>query len=148
MNAPRPDTIDAAQIQWLLSRFASGTEGVTDTVAIASDGRLLATSDALTRTDADRLATVTAAFANLARGAGTGFELGEPVHVVVDLEGGFLVIKTINANCVLGILANAEADLDELAYDVTTFTKQVGGAITAAVVAELAAAIADNVTEQ
>jgi predicted regulator of Ras-like GTPase activity (Roadblock/LC7/MglB family) len=148
MNAPRPDTTDAAQIQWLLSRFASGTAGVADTVANSSEGRLLATSDALTRTDADRLATVTAAFANLARGAGTGFDLGEPVKVVVNFDRGFLLIKTINALCVLGILATAEAEFDELAYDVTTFTNQVGGAITAAVVAELAAAIADNVTEQ
>ena len=145
MNDSGPgSTTDLEQIEWLLSHLASESPGVTGAVTIASDGRLLTASEGLTTTAARRLAAVTTAFTSLARGVGTGFELGEPTKLVVDLDRGCFVIKPINVNCVLGVVASGAANLDELADDLTTLADHVGGAITADVVGALAAAIPDD----
>ncbi|HEX3649850.1 MAG TPA: roadblock/LC7 domain-containing protein, partial [Pseudonocardiaceae bacterium] len=54
---------------WLLSNFVRGTDGVRDAVAVSSDGLLIAMSEGLDRTAADRLAALTSGLASLAKSA-------------------------------------------------------------------------------
>jgi predicted regulator of Ras-like GTPase activity (Roadblock/LC7/MglB family) len=141
----QPANPDPTEVHWLLSRFGSVAAGVAETVAISIDGRRLAASPGLSRAGADRLTAVTTALASLARGAGDAFDLGASSRVVVELDDGYLMVGAVNAHCRLGIVATSAADLDDLSAALTMVTRQVGAALTPAIVAELAGTVA---TEQ
>ena len=54
-----PLSSEAQRFNWLLSQFAANTSEVIDAIAVSSDGLLIAMSNTLDRTNADRLAAIT-----------------------------------------------------------------------------------------
>lgn len=133
---------DVGQFGWLLSRFTKATAGVVQTVAVSSDGRLVAVADGVTRSDARRLAVVTTAMRNLAEGVGGACAAGAVEKVIVDLDRGYLFINAINPHCLLGIVAGGGTDLADLAYDITVLINQVGPVVTPDLIDSLASALA------
>ena len=109
---------EAQQFNWLLNQFAGNTPEVIDAIAVSSDGLLIAMSNKLDRANADRLAAITSALISLAQGAGRVYELGSPNKVIIDLEGGYLLVSAISAGSALGVLATRSANLGNLAYGV------------------------------
>ena len=49
---------EARSFSWLLNGFVEKTAGVTDAVAVSSDGLLMAMSSSLTRASAEQLAAI------------------------------------------------------------------------------------------
>lgn len=93
---------DAQSFNWLLNRFASETAGVSEAIAVSSDGLLMAMSSTLDRTEADRLAAITSAIMSLANGASRCYDLGEPNKVIIDLDHGYMLVSMISAGSALG----------------------------------------------
>jgi predicted regulator of Ras-like GTPase activity (Roadblock/LC7/MglB family) len=128
---------EAQQFNWLLSQFAANTPEVIDAIAVSSDGLLVAMSHTLDRASADRLAAITSAITSLAQGAGRIYNLGAPNKVIIDLDGGYLLVSSISAGSSLGVLASRAANLGNLAYEMAVFANRAGEFITPQLIEEL-----------
>ncbi len=128
---------EAQQFNWLLGRFATETAGVNEAIAVSSDGLLVAMSSNLTRADADRLAAITSAITSLANGAARVYDLGGTNKVIIDLDGGYLLVSAISPGSALGVLASKDANLGNLAYDMAMFANRAGAVLTPQLIDEL-----------
>ncbi len=142
MTAPSQHISTAAQqFNWLLNQFAAKTPLVTDAIAVSSDGLLIAMSDGIERTEADRMAAVTSAMISLANGASAVRHLGAPNRVIIDMDGGYLLIIAISAGSTLGVFAGKSANLGHLAFEMATFANRAGEVLTPALIEELKATV-------
>ncbi len=128
---------EAQQFNWLLSRFANETAGVSETIAVSSDGLLIAMSANLSRADADRLAAITSAITSLANGAARVYDLGRTNKVIIDLDRGYMLVSAISPGSALGVLARKDANLGNLAYDMAMFANRAGAVLTPQLIDEL-----------
>jgi predicted regulator of Ras-like GTPase activity (Roadblock/LC7/MglB family) len=128
---------EARQFNWLLTEFAKDAPGVTDAIAVSSDGLLIAVSNTMDRADADRLAAITSAIVSLAGGAARVYDLGAPVKIVIDLERGLILVCAISAGSALGVLAAKSANLGAVAYEMAMFANRAGSVLTPTLIDEL-----------
>jgi predicted regulator of Ras-like GTPase activity (Roadblock/LC7/MglB family) len=142
MTVPAYQTsAEAQQFNWLLQRFAADTAGVMEAIAVSSDGLLIAMSSGQERADADRLAAITSAIASLAGGAARLYRLGLANKVIIDLEGGYMLVSSISMGSSLGVLARRDANLGDLAYEAALFANRAAGVLTPGLVNELKATV-------
>jgi predicted regulator of Ras-like GTPase activity (Roadblock/LC7/MglB family) len=136
-TSPSGLSIDAQNFNWLVSRFAHDTGGVIAAIAVSSDGLLIASSSTLERANADRLAAISSAMLSLAHGASECHPLGQPDKVVIELTQGYLLVCTISAGSVLGVLATKQASLGTVAYEMALFANRATGVLTPRLIEEL-----------
>ncbi|MGW5236356.1 roadblock/LC7 domain-containing protein [Streptomyces nodosus] len=129
----------AADFTWLLNRFANETAGVVDAIAVSSDGLLIAVSELREQADSERLAAIVSGITSLAAGASGNYGLGELNKVIIDLEGGHVLVSSIGSGAVLGVVADKEAKLGNIAYEMTLFANRAGTALSPQLVLELKA---------
>jgi predicted regulator of Ras-like GTPase activity (Roadblock/LC7/MglB family) len=134
---PTDLTAAAADFTWLLNRFATETAGVVDAIAVSSDGLLIAASRLRDHADSDRLAAIVSGITSLAAGASGNYGLGALNKVIIDLEGGHLLVSAIGSGAVLGVVASKEAKLGNIAYEMTLFANRAGAALSPQLVLEL-----------
>jgi predicted regulator of Ras-like GTPase activity (Roadblock/LC7/MglB family) len=127
----------AADFTWLLGRFATETAGVVDAIAVSSDGLLIAMSRRGESADSERLAAIVSGITSLAMGASGNYGLGGLNKVIIDLEGGHVLVSAIGSGAVLGVVASNEAKLGNIAYEMTLFANRVGAALNPQLVLEL-----------
>jgi predicted regulator of Ras-like GTPase activity (Roadblock/LC7/MglB family) len=132
-----PLSSEAQRFNWLLSQFAANTSEVIDAIAVSSDGLLIAMSNTLDRTNADRLAAITSAIISLAHGAARVYDMGAPNKVIIDLDGGYLLVSAISSGATLGVLASRAANLGNLAYEMAVFANRAGEVISPQLIEEL-----------
>src|SRR6476620_6305752 len=119
-----PLSSEAQRFNWLLSQFAAKTSEVIDAIAVSSDGLLIAMSNTLDRTNADRLAAITSAIISLAQGAARVYDMGAPNKVIIDLDGGYLLVSAISSGATLGVLESAATYLGTLSYGMAVFSNR------------------------
>lgn len=127
----------AADFTWLLDRFATDTAGVVDAIAVSSDGLLIAASRLRDHADSERLAAIVSGMTSLAAGASGNYGLGGLNKVIIDLEGGHVLVSAIGCGAVLGVVTSNEAKLGNIAYEMTLFANRAGAALTPQLVLEL-----------
>ena len=132
---------EAQTFNWLLDSFTSGTAGVLEAVAVSSDGLLMAMSATRDRANAERLAAVVSGITSLSGGAAHWYSLGGLNRVIVDMAGGYLLITSISAGSVLGVIADRSANLGAVAYEMTLFASRAGGALSPRLIVELKNAV-------
>jgi predicted regulator of Ras-like GTPase activity (Roadblock/LC7/MglB family) len=137
MTSPAGVSVEAQNFNWLVARFAQETAGVLAAIAVSSDGLLVATSAALERANADRLAAISSAMLSLANGVSECYPLGEPDKVVIELAGGYLLVCTISVGCALGVLASKQASLGTVAFEMALFANRASGVLTPMLIEEL-----------
>ena len=130
-------SVEAQNFNWLVARFANETAGVIAAIAVSSDGLLVASSSALERANADRLAAISSAMLSLAHGVGDCHPLGEPDKVVIELAQGYLLVCTISVGCLLGVLASKQASLGTVAYEMAVFANRASAVLTPRLIEEL-----------
>jgi predicted regulator of Ras-like GTPase activity (Roadblock/LC7/MglB family) len=135
--APTDLRAAAADFNWLLNRFASETAGVVDAIAVSSDGLLIAVSRLRDHADSDRLAAIVSGITSLAAGASGNYGLGSLNKVIIDLEGGHVLVSAIGSGAVLGVVTSKEAKLGNIAYEMTLFANRAGAALSPQLVLEL-----------
>ncbi|MEU5520642.1 roadblock/LC7 domain-containing protein [Streptomyces sp. NPDC047860] len=127
----------AEDFTWLLNRFATETAGVVDAIAVSSDGLLIAVSRLCDHADSERLAAIVSGITSLAAGASGNYGLGALNKVIIDLEGGHLLVSALGSGSVLGVVTSNEAKLGNVAYEMTLFANRVGAALSPELVLEL-----------
>jgi predicted regulator of Ras-like GTPase activity (Roadblock/LC7/MglB family) len=132
---------EAQTFNWLLDTFTSGTAGVHEAIAVSSDGLLMAMSAIKDRANAERLAAVVSGLTSLSGGAASWYGLGGLNRVIIDMTDGYLLVTSISSGSVLGVIADRQANLGTLAYEMTLFASRAGGALTPRLIAELKNAV-------
>ena len=136
----------AADFTWLLNRFATETAGVVDAIAVSSDGLLIAVSRPQDPGSSERLAAVVSGMTSLASGAAGNYGLGALNKVIIDMEGGYLLIARIGSGAVLGAVTTADAKLANVAYEMTLFANRVGTVLSPQLIVELKNTVGMGVT--
>ena len=128
---------EAKTFNWLLDNFTQNTVGVLEAVAVSSDGLPIAMSAIKDRANADRLAAVVSGMTSLAGGAAHMYDMGDLNRVIVDLTRGYLLVTAISIGSVMGVIASRNANLGNVAYEMTLFANRAGAALTPQLIIEL-----------
>jgi uncharacterized protein len=128
---------EVRNFNWLLSSFVDGTPGVTDAVAVSSDGLLMAMSSALERAGAEQLAAIIAGMTSLAESTARCFALGRLGQVIIAMDEGYLFVSQVSDGSSLGVVADRRCDVGSVGYQMTLLVERVGAALSPALVAEL-----------
>ena len=138
MTTPASEVSEEVQnFNWLVARFVQETAGVIAAIAVSSDGLLVATSAALERATADRLAAIASAILSLAHGVTESYPLGEPDKAVIELTQGYLLVCTISDGCALAVLASKQAKLGGVAFEMALFANRASTVLTPSLIEEL-----------
>jgi uncharacterized protein len=135
--SPVVASAEVRNFNWLLTSFVDSTSGVTDAVAVSSDGLLMAMSSSLERAGAEQLAAIIAALTSLADSTARCFALGNLDQVIVAMGGGYLFVSSVSDGSCLGVLADRRCDVGAVGYQMTLLVERAGAALTPALVAEL-----------
>lgn len=127
----------AQDFTWLLARFAQDTAGVIDVIAVSSDGLLMALAGDADRASSDRLSAIVSGIVSLAGGAGPSYGLGPLNKVIVDAEGGFLVVMAMGEGALLAVVAERSASLSTVAYEAALFINRTNGMLNPQLIIEL-----------
>jgi len=121
---------NAKQFHWLLDQFVANTAGVLDAIAVSSDGLLLATSSGPSQENAEQLAAVTAGLTSLTRGAADMFNMDGVEQVLIEMTGGHMFVASVSDGSALSVLAEKEADLGLVGYEMALLIERVGTTLT------------------
>jgi predicted regulator of Ras-like GTPase activity (Roadblock/LC7/MglB family) len=128
--------LDQHQFGWLLGNFVHQTDGVREAVAVSSDGLLIASSDGLSRIDADQLAAIASSLVSLGRGAAKRYDFEGLKLVMIEMKRGFLLVSTIAGGSCLGVVAEGDCDLGLIGYEITSLAERFGPLLTPALISE------------
>lgn len=132
---------DSRTFNWLLANFVRNTDGVRDAVAVSSDGLLIAVSEGLGRTDADHLAAVVSGLASLARSASRRYDFDGMKLLMIEMRRGFLMVSAIRDGSCIGVLADSNAELGLVGYEMAVLGERAGDLLTPALIADLRQAL-------
>ncbi|WP_433230533.1 roadblock/LC7 domain-containing protein [Actinomadura formosensis] len=113
-------------LNWLLDSLVQRVAAVQNAAVLSSDGLRIAASSGLAREESDHLSAVAASFQSLARGAGESFGGGPVRQTIVEMESAFLFVTAAGRGACLAVLADADADLGVIAYEMAMLVTRVG----------------------
>ena len=131
----------ARNFNWLLVNFVRNTSGVHETIAVSSDGFLLASSANSNRQGVEQFAAIISGVTSLTNGAGHLLDCGQVEQVVIEMERGLLFVSSISDGSALGVLASKDCDMGLIGYEMTMLLDRVGSVLTPVLVSELKNAI-------
>ncbi|WP_158852268.1 roadblock/LC7 domain-containing protein [Saccharothrix deserti] len=118
------------QFGWLVGNFADRVPGVAHAVVISVDGLLLTASSGLPDDRADQLAAIAAGVASLTESAARCFDGGGVLRSVIEMQYGIMLLMSIRDGSCLAVLASPDADVGQVAYEMTVVVDQVGQLLT------------------
>jgi predicted regulator of Ras-like GTPase activity (Roadblock/LC7/MglB family) len=132
-NMNNKGTVDPSltTLDWLVNNLVERVPGSEHAVVLSADGLSLARSRNLGREDAEHLAAIASALHSLARGVGSRFDKGQLRQTVVELAKGYVVVTEAGQGACLAVLAEIDADLGLVAYEMNVIVGQVGDQLTA-----------------
>ncbi|MBX9426494.1 MULTISPECIES: roadblock/LC7 domain-containing protein [Streptomyces] len=129
-NAAAPSTSGHVhgngELNWLLDELVQRVGSIRKALVLSGDGLPTGASQDLTREDGEHLAAVASGFHSLAKGVGRHFEAGQVRQTVVELEDAFLFVTAAGDGSCLAVLADADSDVGQVAYEMTLMVKRVG----------------------
>ena len=128
---------EARNFTWMLNNFVEQTAGVTDAVAVSSDGLLMTMSSSLDRAAAEQLAAIISGLVSLGKGTSTCFKFDGLEQVIVSMRRGFLLVSSISEGSCLGTVATKQANIGLVGYQTTLLVERAGQMLTPSLVAEL-----------
>jgi predicted regulator of Ras-like GTPase activity (Roadblock/LC7/MglB family) len=128
---------DAQQFNWMLNNFVKDTAGVTDSVAVSSDGLLMARSNTLDDAGADQVAAIISGFVSLGQGATRCFGFEDLNQIIIAMKGGFLFVTAMGDAGCLGVVATPRCDIGNIGYQMTLLVERAGEMLTPELVDEL-----------
>ena len=87
---------EATNFSWLLGNFVRSVPGVHHTLVVSADGLLMAMSENLDRTEADRLSAVVAGLSSLTRGAARQLRGGTVRQTIIEMDDAFFFTMNIS----------------------------------------------------
>ena len=126
MTAPQGSTQDSGQLNWLLDELVQRVGSIHKALVLSGDGLPRGVSEGLTREDGEHLSAVASGFHSLAKGVGRHFGVGGVRQTVIELDEAFLFVTAAGDGSCLAVLADADADVGQIAYEMTLLVKRVG----------------------
>jgi predicted regulator of Ras-like GTPase activity (Roadblock/LC7/MglB family) len=114
------------ELAWLLDDLTRRVPHVHHALVLSNDGLVTGASGELDRSTAEHLAAVSSGFHSLARGAGRQFGTGGVRQTMVEFDEGFLFVTAAGNGSCLSVLSGMEADIGQVAYEMTRLVHQVG----------------------
>ena len=134
-------SVEARNLNWLVSNFVAGVPGVNQAAVVSSDGLLIAMSDGLDRAAADRLAAVAAGMQSIARGAAAPLRAGAVHETIVEFEHALLFVMSVSDTSALAVTAHRPCDAGLIGYEMAVLVERCAAALTPSIVAELQTAL-------
>lgn len=119
-------TRGSGELNWLLDELVQRVGSISKAMILSGDGLPRGSSESLTREDGEHLAAVASGFHSLAKGVGRHFDAGSVRQTVVELDGAFLFVTAAGDGSCLAVLADSDADVGLIAYEMTLMVKRVG----------------------
>ena len=123
MTAPSSPT---RELSWLLDDLVARVASIRKALVLSGDGLAIGSSEGLTREDSEHLAAVASGFHSLAKGVGRHFEAGRVRQTIVELDEAFLFVTAAGDGSCLAVLADADSDVGQVAYEMALLVKRVG----------------------
>lgn len=114
------------ELDWLLANMAQTVDGVQAAVILSPDGLTLGRSPGLQEADAEQLAALAAGAASLAYGTAMKFGGGDVHQTIFEMDTLLLFITPAGRGTSVALLADAEADAGQIAYELSVLVKRVG----------------------
>ncbi len=127
----------AKNFNWLIDDFVNSTAGVTDAIAVSSDGLLIAASRSLERQDAEQVAAIVTGLVSLSDGASRAFGFEGLQQVIVSMRGGYLFVSSISLGSALGVVATTGCDIGAIGYQTSLLVERAGELLTPELISEL-----------
>ncbi|MEW2395262.1 roadblock/LC7 domain-containing protein [Streptomyces sp. NPDC046862] len=115
-----------AGLGWLLDDLTERVEHVQHAMVLSSDGLVTGASTGLRREDAEHLAAVSSGLHSLAKGSGRHFGAGHVRQTMVEFDEAVLFVTAAGEGSCLCVLSAAEADIGQVAYEMTLLVNRVG----------------------
>lgn len=113
-------------LDWLLDDLTSRVQYIRHALVLSNDGLVTGASTGLAREDAEHLAAVSSGLQSLARGSGRHFRAGRARQTMVEFDEALLFVTAAGHGSCLCVLTAAEADVGQVAYEMTLLVNRVG----------------------
>ncbi|MFB7998110.1 roadblock/LC7 domain-containing protein [Streptomyces sp. NPDC056002] len=117
---------DNEGLGWLLDDLTERVEHVRHALVLSNDGLVTGASGDLRREDAEHLAAVSSGLHSLAKGSGRHFGAGGVRQTMVEFDDAVLFVTAAGDGSCLCVLSSAEADIGQVAYEMTLLVNRVG----------------------
>ena len=124
------------QLDWLLDDLVMRVPQITRAVFLSQDGLALGASKGMDQADVEHLAALAAAFQSLARSASHTFG-GDARQSIIEMTSGFFIVSAAGQGTCLAVLTTSDADIGQVAYEMTVLVDQVGPLLTPELRSEL-----------
>ncbi|MEV6738740.1 roadblock/LC7 domain-containing protein [Streptomyces sp. NPDC051104] len=114
------------ELGWLLDDLTERVEPIRHALVLSNDGLVTGTSTGLRREDAEHLAAVSSGLHSLAKGSGRHFGAGQVRQTMIEFEDAVLFVTAAGPGSCLCVLSAAEADIGQIAYEMTLMVNRVG----------------------
>jgi predicted regulator of Ras-like GTPase activity (Roadblock/LC7/MglB family) len=114
------------ELDWLLDDLTKRLAKVRHALVLSNDGLVTGASAAILRQEADHLAAVASGLHSLAKGCGRQFGTGRVRQTMVEFDDGMLFVTAAGDGSCLCVLSGAEADVGQIAYEMTLLVNRVG----------------------
>ncbi|MER0443905.1 roadblock/LC7 domain-containing protein [Streptomyces sp. NPDC006711] len=114
------------ELDWLLDDLTRRVEYVRHAIVLSNDGLVTAASSGLEREDAEHLAAVSSGLHSLAKGSGLHFRAGKVRQTMIEFDEGVLFVTAAGEGSCLCVLGSAQADIGQIAYEMTLLVNRVG----------------------
>ncbi|MEU3708828.1 roadblock/LC7 domain-containing protein [Streptomyces catenulae] len=113
-------------LDWLLDDLTQRVEKVRHALVLSNDGLVTGVSQGLARQDAEHLAAVASGLHSLAKGSGHHFRAGRVRQTMVEFDDVVLFVTAAGDGSCLCVLAGRNADMGQIAYEMTLLVNRVG----------------------
>ncbi|WP_330456314.1 roadblock/LC7 domain-containing protein [Streptomyces sp. NBC_00820] len=111
---------------WLLDDLTERVDHVRHALVLSNDGLVTGASTGLRREDAEHLAAVASGLHSLAKGSGRHFSAGRVRQTMIEYDDAVLFVTAAGAGSCLCVLSAADADIGQIAYEMTLLVNRVG----------------------
>ncbi|MFF2846032.1 roadblock/LC7 domain-containing protein [Streptomyces sp. NPDC058001] len=116
----------STRLSWLLDDLTQRVDHVRHALVLSNDGLVTGASTALNREDAEHLAAVASGLHSLAKGSGLHFGAGRVRQTMIEFDDAVLYVTAAGDGSCLCVLSTAEADIGQVAYEMTLLVNRVG----------------------
>jgi predicted regulator of Ras-like GTPase activity (Roadblock/LC7/MglB family) len=124
--SPQRTTGTDSRLDWLLDDLIARAAHVQKAVILSRDGLTTGTSATLRREDSDHLSALAAGLQSLASGGALHFGAGHVHQTVIEMDRGYLFVTAAGEGSCLAVLADSQADVGLVAYEMALMVKQLG----------------------
>ncbi|MEU8340393.1 roadblock/LC7 domain-containing protein [Spirillospora sp. NPDC048832] len=128
-----------SDLGWLLDDLVHRVPHAHNAVVLSADGLLMASSEGMSQDDGEHLAAVAAGIQSLAKGAGVRFGGGPVRQTIIEMKTQFMLVTVAGKGACLAVLADEDADVGLIAYEMAMLVTSMGHHLTSPARAESAA---------